>query len=457
MTSFLVRFKKGNMQKSMIEGNTLKLILNFSIPLLLGNLFQQFYNVVDAAIVGQTLGSKALAAVGASSSVQFLILGFCMGICQGFAIMVSQSFGAKRLDEMHTYIYAGAVWTAITAFVVSILVVVFCADILHILQVNDEIFKDAYAYLVVIFAGIPFTLLYNYLSAILRAIGDSKTPFLFLAFSAVLNIGLDFFCILVLKCGCAGAAIATIFAQAVSGILCLLLIAFKVNVLHIPKSSRYVDKQHSLKLLAMGVPMGLQFSITAIGSMVMQSANNALGTIYVSGFTAGMRIKSLMMCPFDALGAAVSTFLSQNYGAFKLDRIRDGYHKGVMVSILYGAFACVVMVFFGRILSMMFVSANESQVLNASSLYLRRMGYFYPVLGILITTRMSVQGLGYSARAMLAGFVEMIARCIVALCFVPIFKYNAITWADQAAWVAATLVLIPLWVSAMRAVQKKMS
>jgi len=275
MTSFLMRFKKGNMQKSMIEGNTLKLILNFSIPLLLGNLFQQFYNVVDAAIVGQTLGSYALAAVGASSSVQFLILGFCMGICQGFSIMVSQSFGAKRLDEMHTYIYAGAAWTAITAFVVSILVVVFCADILHILQVNDEIFKDAYAYLVVIFAGIPFTLLYNYLSAILRAIGDSKTPFFFLAFSAVLNIGLDFFCILVLKWGCAGAAIATIFAQAVSGILCFLLIAFKVNVLHIPKSSRYVDKQHSLKLLAMGVPMGLQFSITAIGSMVMQSANNA--------------------------------------------------------------------------------------------------------------------------------------------------------------------------------------
>ena len=431
MTSFLMRFKKGNMQKSMIEGNTLKLILNFSIPLLLGNLFQQFYNVVDAAIVGQTLGSKALAAVGASSSVQFLILGFCMGICQGFAIMVSQSFGAKKLDEMHTYIYAGAIWTAITAFVVSILVVVFCADILHILQVNDEIFKDAYAYLVVIFAGIPFTLLYNYLSAILRAIGDSKTPFLFLAFSAFLNIGLDFFCILVLKWGCAGAAIATIFAQAVSGILCLLLIAFKVNVLHIPKSSRYVDKQHSLKLLAMGVPMGLQFSITAIGSMVMQSA------------------KSLMMCPFDALGAAVSTFLSQNYGACKLERIHDGYHKGVMVSILYGVFACVVMVFFGKILSMMFVSVNEVQVLNASALYLRRMGYFYPILGILITTRMSVQGLGYSARAMLAGFV--------ALCFVPIFKYSAITWADQTAWVAATLVLIPLWISAMRTVQKKMS
>lgn len=445
------------MQKSMVEGNTLKLILNFSIPLLLGNLFQQFYNVVDAAIVGQTLGSKALAAVGASSSVQFLILGFCMGICQGFAIMVSQSYGAKRYDEMHTYIFVGAIWTAIAALVITVLVVAFCADILHILQVNHEIFNGAYAYLVVIFAGIPFTLLYNYLSAILRAIGDSKTPFFFLAFSAFLNIGLDFFCILVLHWGCAGAAIATIFAQAVSGILCLLLIAFKVNILHIPKSSRYFDKKHSTKLLVMGVPMGLQFSITAIGSMVMQSANNALGTIYVSGFTAGMRIKSLMMCPFDALGAAVSTFLSQNYGAQKLDRIYDGYYKGVIVGVLYGAFACVVMVFFGRILSMMFVSASEAQVLDASALYLRRMGYFYPILGILITTRMSVQGLGYSGRAMLAGFVEMIARCVVALCFVPIFKFNAITWADQTAWVSATLVLIPLWIITIKTIKKKMN
>lgn len=443
------------MQKSMVEGNALKLILNFSIPLLLGNLFQQFYNVVDAAIVGQTLGSKALAAVGASSSVQFLILGFCMGICQGFAIMVSQSYGANKLDEMHTYIFAGAIWTAILAMVISALVVVFCPNILHILQVNHEIFKDAYAYLVVIFAGIPFTLLYNYLSAILRAIGDSKTPFLFLAFSAFLNIVLDFFCILVLGWGCAGAAIATIFSQAVSGILCLLLIAFKVDVLHIPKSSRYFDKKHSAKLLAMGVPMGLQFSITAIGSMVMQSANNALGTIYVSGFTAGMRIKSLMMCPFDALGAAVSTFLSQNYGALKINRIHEGYRKGIMVGVLYGIFACIVMVFFGRILSMLFVSAKEVEVLKASALYLRRMGYFYPVLGVLMTTRMAVQGLGYSARAMLAGVVEMIARCVVALCFVPVFKYNAITWADQTAWVSAVLVLIPLWFITVKTIQKK--
>ena len=443
--------------KSMVEGNPLKLILSFSIPLLLGNLFQQFYNVVDAAIVGQTLGSKALAAVGASSSVQFLIIGFCMGICQGFGVMVAQSFGAKREEEMRKYIFVGAIWTAIVAAVVTITVVILCPTILHLLQVNDEIFDNAYAYLVVIFGGIPFTLLYNYLSAILRAVGDSKTPFYFLAFSAILNIALDFFCILVLHWGCAGAAIATIFSQAVSGILCLVLIIVKVPLLHIHKKERVFDLDSSLKLLGMGIPMGLQFSITAIGSMVMQSANNALGTIYVSGFTAGMRIKSLMMCPFDALGSAISTFLSQNYGAKNIDRIHEGYKKGVMVGICYGVFAGIIMIFFGRIMSMLFVSGSEAEVLDASALYLRRMGYFYPVLGILITTRMSIQGLGYSTRAMLGGLVEMIARCVVALFFVPIFKFDGITWADQTAWTTATILLIPLWFITIKAIEKKLN
>lgn len=442
------------MSKSMVEGNPLKLILSFSIPLLLGNLFQQFYNVVDAAIVGQTLGSKALAAVGASSSVQFLILGFCMGICQGFAILIAQTFGAKKLEDMRNYIFEGGVLTAIVAGIVTVLVVLLCPMILHVLQVNEELFDNAYAYLVVIFAGIPFTLLYNYLSAILRAVGDSKTPFFFLALSSCMNIGLDFFCILVLHWGCAGAAIATIFSQAVSGILCLVLIVKKVPVLHVAKEQRYMNGGQCSRLLGMGIPMGLQFSITAIGSMVMQSANNALGTVYVSGFTAGMRIKSLMMCPFDALGSAVSTFLSQNYGARRLDRIHEGYRKGALVGILYGIFSGLVLIFFGRTMSMLFVSGTESDVLNASALYLRRMGYFYPVLGVLITTRMSVQGLGYSTRAMLAGVTEMIARSIVAIFFVPIFKYDGITFADQTAWTTATLLLIPMWLSTIHAIEK---
>ncbi len=445
------------MTKSMTEGSPLKLIIAFSIPLLLGNLFQQFYNIVDTAIVGQTLGSVALAGVGSSSSVQFLVLGFCQGICQGFSIPVAQKFGAGAKDEMRKYVYNGAILVTIFAIVITIAVVVLCPQILHLLQVNEEIYDYAYSYLVVIFAGIPFTLLYNYLAALLRAIGDSKTPFFFLAFSAILNIGLDFFCILALHWGCTGAAIATIFSQAVSGILCLILIIKKFEVLHIQKEDRVFSQEKSNRLLVMGVPMGLQFSITAIGSMTMQSANNSLGTIYVSGFTAGLKIKQLMMCPFDAFGATASTFLSQNFGAQKVDRIHEGLRLSLIIAVLYGALAGLIMIFFGRTMSMMFVSASEASVLDASAKYLRRMGYFYPVVGIVIVARMSIQGLGYSGRAVIGGILEMFARCIVALVFVPIFKFDAITWADQSAWVVAGLYLLPMCAIILKHVEQQIN
>ncbi|MEE8808410.1 MAG: MATE family efflux transporter [Lactimicrobium sp.] len=443
------------MKKSMTSGNALKLILSFSIPLLLGNLFQQFYNMMDAAIVGQTLGSKALASVGATSSVQFLVLGFCIGICQGFAIPLATRFGAGDEKDMRRYEFGGAVWTAIMGVMITVAAVLLCPKILHLLQVNDEIYDNAYWYLVIIFGGIPFTLLYNYLSAILRAIGDSKTPFYFLAFSAVLNIGLDFFCILVLHWGCAGAAIATIASQAVSGVLCLILIARRFVLLHLDKSDMVLDGSHTKMLLGMGLPMGLQFSITAIGSMVMQSGNNSLGTVYVSGFTAGLRIKQLMMCPFDALGSAVSTFVSQNNGAHQLDRIHEGFRDGLLTAVIYGLFACVILVFFGRTMSMLFVSAKEAAVLDASAKYLRRMGYFYPMLGILITSRMAVQGLGFSSLAMFSGLVEMTARSVVTLGFVSKFGYDAITWADQTAWTTASLFLIPLSIYCLKVTDRK--
>lgn len=429
------------MSKSMTSGNLLKLILAFSIPLLLGNLFQQFYNIVDTAIVGQTLGSVALAGVGSSSSVQFLVLGFCQGICQGFSIPVAQKFGADEIDEMRKYVFNGGILVGLFAVVVTTAVVILCPQILAILQVNKEIYEYAYSYLVIIFAGIPFTLLYNYLAALLRAIGDSKTPFYFLAFSAILNIGLDFFCIINLNLGCAGAAIATIVSQAISGILCLLLIIKKFEVLHLHREHREMSKERSGRLLSMGVPMGLQFSITAIGSMTMQSANNSLGTIYVSGFTAGLKIKQLMMCPFDAIGATASTFLSQNYGAKKTDRIRQGFKISVTLGALYACVAGIIMIFFGRMMSMMFVSSSEAAVLDASALYLRRMGYFFPVVSLVIVMRMSIQGLGYSGRAMFGGILEMFARSFVAMVFVPMFKFDAITWTDQAAWVVAAVYL----------------
>lgn len=438
----------------MTQGNAFKLILAFSFPLLLGNLFQQFYNIVDTAIVGQTLGKIALAGVGATTSVQFLVIGFCQGLTQGFSIPIAQRYGAVDFKNLKRYVYNGAILTIVFAVVITMLTVFLTPQILALLKVNSDIYENAYNYIIVIFAGIPFTLLYNYLSSILRAIGDSKTPFYFLAFSAILNIFLDFFCILVLGWGCKGAAIATVFSQAVSGFLCLILIKLKFEILHVDKDNRLISRNHLLSLLKMGFPMGLQFSITAIGSMVMQSANNTLGTTYVTGFACGAKIKQLMMCPFDALGSATSTFLSQNYGAREADRIKNGFKVGLKIAIVYGFIALFILFFFGRILSSLFISLDEVDALDASYDYLRRIGYFYPFLGILFITRMSLQGLGYSNRAILAGFIEMIARSAFAYIFVPIYKYDAITFTDQVAWLGAVIYLLPMFFYSFNEVEK---
>lgn len=431
------------MSNSMTQGNPLKVMLQFAFPLLIGNLLQQTYNIIDAAIVGQSLGAQALASVGASTSVQFLVLGFCMGSCTGFGIPVAKYFGAGDLKHMKNIIFNGAVLTAVIAVIITVLCTLLCPWILQILSVQSDIYANAYSYLMIIFLGLPFTLLYNYLSSILRAVGDSRTPFLFLAFSAVLNIFLDLFFILVAGWGCAGAAFATIAAQAISGILCLIVIIRRMEVLWLSKENRVVRGDSITELLQMGLPTGLQFSITAIGSMVMQSANNGLGGDYVSAFTAGAKLKQFTMCPFDAIATSVSVFCSQNYGAGKIDRIHKGLRQGIAVGVGYGLFAGLILIFAGRPLSMIFVSKDASGVLDASAKYLRCMGYFYWSLGILNVTRMVTQGLGHSGRAFFSGVTEMIARTIVSLGFVEAFGYTAICFADQTAWIAACCYIAP--------------
>lgn len=431
------------MTTSMTKGSPMKLMLQFAFPLLIGNLLQQTYNIIDAAIVGQILGAKALASVGASSSVQFLVLGFCIGCCAGFGVPVAKYFGAEQMDRMRNYVFNGAVLTAGIAVIMTTVCAVFCPQILHILSVPEDIFDGAYSYLLIIFLGLPFTLLYNYLSSILRSVGDSRTPFIFLAVSAVLNIFLDLFCIVVLRWGCAGAAIATITAQAISGILCLIFIARKMKVLRITKEDRKIKKSSVRELLMMGLPTGLQFSITAIGSMVMQSANNGLGSVCVSGFTAAMRIKQFAMCPFDAIATAASVFCSQNLGARQPERIKKGLRQSVAIGVAYGAAIGLVLIIAGRPLSMIFVKKSAVNVLNASGQYLRCLGYFFWSLGILNVCRMVTQGLGYSGRAVFSGVMEMIARIIVSLGFVGTFGYTAICFADQTAWLMACCYILP--------------
>lgn len=444
------------MTKDMTVGRPFQLILRFALPLLIGNLLQQTYNIIDAAIVGRFLGTEALASVGASSSVQFLVLGFCIGICNGFGVPIARDFGAGEYEKMRSCIFHAFMLTAGAAVLLTTICALLCPQILHLLSTPEDIYVNAYSYLLIIFLGIPFTLLYNLLSGILRAVGDSRTPFMFLAFSAGLNVFLDLLCIIVLKWGCAGAAIATVTAQGVSGISCLIFIKKRFALLQLKRNDCRVIGKRVSEMLVMGIPMGLQYSITAIGSMVMQSANNGLGSIYVSGFTSGMRIKQFMMCPFDAIATAVSVFCGQNLGACKMERIRQGLREGIGIGVFYGICAGLVLIFGGRTLSLLFVSSDAVAVLDASAKYLRCMGYFFWCLGILNVCRMCTQGLGFAGRAVFSGVTEMFARIFVSFVFVRYYGYTAICFADQTAWVSACLYIVPVCLISVGTIAKRM-
>lgn len=442
------------MTRDMTEGSPLRLILQFSLPLLAGNLFQQTYNMVDAIIVGRVLGANALAAVGASSSVQFLVLGFCIGICGGFSIPVAQRFGAKNYSAMRQCIFLGGILTIFFALLLTIPCALFCDTILRALSTPHDIFADAYTYLLIIFLGIPSALLYNLLAGILRAVGDSRTPFIFLVISAILNSILDVVFIVLFKCGVEGAAFATVISQTVSAILCILVIVIKFSILHPKKNDMRWDFRKVGELFAVGLPMGLQYSITAIGSMVMQAANNALGSIYVSAFTAGSKIKQFTMCPFDALATAVSTFASQNYGAAKISRIKKGIKEGVFIGVLYGLCIGLLLVLFGRPIAMIFIEKSDTAIIDAASSYARAIGCFMWLIGILNVMRMTTQGLGFSSRAIFSGVMEMLARCVVSFALVPIFGFTAICFCDQSAWLCAVLYITPTCLHCVHKIEK---
>ena len=439
---------------SMTEGNPLKLILKFALPLLLGNIFQQTYNVVDAAIVGQTLGDKALAGVGASSSVQFFILGFCIGLCAGFAVPVAQRFGAGDMGSLRRYVFHSLLLVVFFSVLLTLVCALGCHSILRLLRTPGDIYDNAYIYLFVIFCGIPFTLLYNTAAGFLRSVGDSRTPFIFLAISTVANIGLDIYCITILKLGVFGAAIATVASQASSGVLCLIYIIIKMRFIIPKKEDLVVKGSYFTTLLGMGLPMGMQYSITAVGSMVMQSANNSLGSIYVSGFTAGMKIKQFAMCPFDAIATAVATFCSQNYGAGNISRIRKGVRIGLITTVSYGILAGALMFFFGRTASLLFVSRDSTAVLDASARYLGALGLFFWSLGILSICRMVVQSLGFSLITIFSGFSEMVARILMSIFAVPVFGYAAICFTDQVAWLSGCVYIVPVYLFCINKIER---
>ena len=431
--------------KDMTEGPPLKLILGFFIPMLFGLLFQQLYNMADTIIVGKFLGVKALAAVGSTGSINFMIIGFCLGVCNGFAIPVAQKFGEKNMKALRRFVANSGWLAAIFAVVMTFAVCIFCRDILVLMQTPEDIIEGAYSYIFVIFLGIPATYLYNLLSCPIRSLGDSTTPLIFLVFSSVVNVLLDLFTILVLDMGVAGAGWATITAQAVSGILCLIYMRRKFTILKMDEEEWKPDRHYMKILCNMGIPMGLQYSITAIGSVILQTSVNSLGSMAVASVTAGSKISMFFCCPFDALGSTMATYGGQNVGARKLDRIDKGLKAGTLIGCIYAVAAFAVLLFMGQWVALMFVDPGETEILKNTQLFLIANSLFFiPLLGVNVV-RFMIQGLGYPRLAILAGVCEMAARSFVGFCLVPLFGYLAVCIANPVAWIAADLFLIPAY------------
>ena len=442
------------MTKDMTSGSPTRLILRFTIPLIFGNLFQQFYSMVDTIIVGRFLGSQSLAAVGSTGSLNFLILGFCLGLCSGFAIPVSQQFGAKDMASMRRYV-GNTIWLSAGASVIfTVLTVLLCRPMLQWMNTPADIIDEAYLYIVVIFAGIPTTFLYNVQAALLRALGDSRTPVIFLVIASFLNIGLDLLLILVIPMGVMGAAVATVLSQLLSGIACFLFIVKKFPTLHVSWDDMRPRREYMSKLCGVGVPMGLQSSITAIGSILLQTSVNALGSMIVAAVTAANRLYSFFACAFDAMAIAMSTYGGQNMGARKFERLTPGLRSGMIIGTVYSALALVIMFLFGRPLITLFVDGSETQIIDNAYLFMIINAACFVALAAVNIFRLLIQGMGYSKMAICAGVMEMFARGIAGLVLVPVFGYIAACFANPFAWVMADVFLVPAYFFIIRHVRQ---
>lgn len=429
--------------KDLTTGSPFRLIFGFAVPMLLGYLFQQFYNMVDTIIVGQCLGVTALAAVGSTGSINFMINGFCIGVCSGFAIPVAQKFGAGDEKGLRRFV-ANAGWLSlIFSIIMTTVIGLLCMDILRWMDTPEDIIQGAYDYIFVIFLGIPVTYLYNLLAGIIRSLGDSRTPVYFLLLSSVLNVVLDFYSILGLGMGVEGPALATVFSQGVSAVLCLLYMMKRYPILRMSPEERRPDGNLMKILCGMGIPMGLQYSITAIGSVVLQTAVNSLGSMAVAAVSTGSKVSQFFCCPFDALGGTMATWAGQNVGAKKLDRVKRGTWTACLLGFAYSLLAFVILLFGGKYIALLFLAPEETEIIGRVSQFLIGNSMFYIPLTLVNVLRFSIQGMGFSGFAILAGVCEMVARAFVGFALVPAFGFLPACFASPLAWICADLFLIP--------------
>ena len=439
--------KKTSTIKDLTVGNPMSLILGFALSLFWGMLFQQLYNIIDTAIVSWFIGKEAYTGVGTTGAINFLIMGFCMGVCNGFAIPVAQRFGARDYKSMRKFVSHAIILCCIFAAVMTFFVSLFCRQILTAMNTPADVFEYAYKYIIVIFLGIPVTYMYNLLSGIIRALGDSKHPVQFLIIASIINIGLDLLFIIPFHMGITGAALATVISQLISGIMCLVFIVKKIELLHLQKEDWELDRSHFNILMNMGVPMGLQYSITAIGSVILQIAINSLGTDAAAAVTTAQKVGMFFCIPFDALGSTMATYGGQNVGAKKIEHLQQGLVAAVKLGCGYAIAAFIVLYFFGRTFAMIFLDSGDTACLDNAHLYLIINAAFYIPLALVNIVRFLIQGMGFSMFAVLAGVMEMIGRTLVAVALVPIFGFPAICFASPIAWILADAFLIPAYIS----------
>lgn len=429
------------MSKDMTTGAPWKVILIFCIPMLLGNVFQQFYNMVDTIIVGRYVGENALAAVGSTGSIVFLVLGFAQGIAGGFGVWAAQAFGARDYRVLRSYVATSILLGVAVSILLSVLTVSCARPLLLLMQTPDNIIADAARYVIIIFAGIIATMFYNISAGILRAVGDSKTPLYFLIIASVLNIILDLFFIINLNQGVAGAAYATVLSQGVSAVLCLEFMFRKFHFLRLTKIDWQIRLKTAIKLLNVGLPMALQFSITAVGVMVMQAAINSFGSTVVASYTAASKVQQLATQPMVTLGTAMATYAGQNFGASRYDRLKEGAIAAVKIAVGVTLFAMAMVWLIGEPFMRLFCENPSEEMLSYGMKFLHIVSFFFLPLAILFVFRNVLQGIGRGLVPLLAGVAEMVMRVWVAFFLAKPFGYTGICMADPAAWIGAAVPL----------------
>jgi putative MATE family efflux protein len=438
------------MEKDMTTGSPGKMIFNFTMPIFIGNIFQQFYNMADTVIVGKFVGNAALAAVGACGTLAFLIIGFLQGVTAGFTVVTAQHYGAGNMKAMKKSVASGAVLTLIVSVILTVLSMISMSKVLHLMNTPSDMYGEAYGYIMVLCGGIIAQALYNYLASVLRALGDSKRPLYFLVIAALLNIVLDLVFIIIFRLGAAGAAYATVIAQGISGILCLFYIGKMVPALHLHKEDWEMNGSLIGWQLKIGLPMAFQYSITAIGTIVVQSCLNILGSTAAAGFAAASKIEQVFSQAYVALGTTMATYCAQNMGAGKYTRIRKGFKNATLMGFAYAIVTGVIIFFGGKYMTVFFVSENLDQIMGYVDIYLRCVSVSFLPLVIVNLYRNGIQGMGYGLLPMTAGIAELIGRSGAALIASHFGSYMGICLASPAAWVLAGTLLIVMYFKIMK-------